>query len=167
MKIPKSVIDELVKRVDEEQALRLKWPKDAPGEAFLNKVRKIDAENTKFLKELISKYGWPTISQVGKDAARAAWLTVQHTPDKEFRKECLELMKLAGPSEVENQNLARTIDRVRILDGLPQYYGTSFTLTPEGAWAAKNIEDLNNVDTRRAAMGLTTLEEDTKRINND
>src|ERR1043165_4700650 len=43
---------------------------DAVGDA--------DKENTARLTKVIDQSGWPTVTQVGPDGARAAWLLVQH-----------------------------------------------------------------------------------------
>lgn len=155
---------ELLARVEKEQALRRQWPNE-PDEEFFDKVRKIDKENTEFFKKFLKKFGWPQISKFGKEVAEAAWLTVQHTPDKEFRKQCLVLMKSIDASEIEQPYLARTIDRIRVLDGKKQLYGTNFTKAKDGKWQAQDIENPKNIDERRATMGLPLLAEDTKRVN--
>ena len=96
----------------------------------------------------------------------AAWLIAQHTPDKDFLKQCLKLMQ-ENPTEVEPHNLARTIDRVRLAEGKLQYYGTHFGLQPNGRYEVLPIEDTENVEKRRLAMGLPTIAEGTKRANNE
>lgn len=72
-----------------------------------------------------------------------------------------------NPNEVALQNLARTIDRVRIAEGKLQYYGTHFQPTPDGKYKPLPIEDEEHVDKRRAAMGLATIAEKTKKYNEE
>lgn len=161
MEITKQFKEELIQRAEAEQVLREEWNQDLDNPELIEKVRKIDAANTKFLKEVVKKYGWPKISEVGKKAAMAAWLISQHTPDPEFRRHCLVLMQ-EKPDEIEPQNLARTIDRVRILDGKLQYYGTHFKQKSDGTHEVIPTEGVENVEKRRAEMGLPTIEEKLK-----
>ncbi len=147
-----------------DQSARLAWEKDFENEGLRDRVRKVDADNTVFLKKLIAEYGWPKISIVGKDVALEAWYIAQHTPDKDFLKECLKLMQ-QNPNEVEAFNLARTIDRIRLGDGLPQYYGTHFIQSSDGKWVPQPIEDEDNVDERRAKIGQPSMEEKLKEYN--
>lgn len=58
------------------------------------KVQEIDRANLVKLKRIVSRFGWPTITLVGKRASRMAWLLVQHADsDVKFQEQCLELMK--------------------------------------------------------------------------
>jgi hypothetical protein len=102
-----AIKNELLQRAEAEQALRKEWG-DNDNEEIRLKVLAQDADNTIFLKYLIKSKGWPKMSEVGKEVAMAAWLIAQHSPDRAFRKHCLELMQEA-PEEVEPQNLVRTI----------------------------------------------------------
>lgn len=148
---------ELLKRAEAEQALRAEWG-DSDNEELRLKVLAQDTENTIFLKKLIKGAGWPKITKVGKEAAMAAWLIAQHSPDKDFRRLCLELMQEA-PDEVEPHNIARTIDRVRIEEGKQQYFGTHFMKSEDGTWIPMPIEDEEHVEQRRADYGLPTIAE--------
>jgi len=120
----------------------------------------VDQNNTASLKMIVRRMtGWPTISDVGAEAADAAWLIAQHADhDPEFQLECLDLMKAAPENEVPRPNIARLEDRVRLNMGKPQLYGTQFDEV-YGVFIPRPIEDLYNVDDRRKAMGLGTLSE--------
>lgn len=157
--------DELLRRAIKEQKLCKKWEKDLKNEEIIEQVRQLDADNTNFLKDLVSRKGWPKISQVGEKAAQAAWLILQHSPDKEFMESCLAQMQ-AMPDEVDPKYLARTIDRVRILNGRLQYYGTHWRENPDGTPEVLPIEDEDHVEERRASMGLPTIEDQTKKYEN-
>ena len=61
-----------------------------PGNGGLSEL---DNDNTDKLKEIIKLHGWPTFSKFGQEACQNAWLIVQHSPDLNFQKECLDLMK--------------------------------------------------------------------------
>lgn len=158
-----NTIKDLLDRTKAEQALREEWGLSDNEELRL-KVLALDSENTAFLKQLVANSGWPKLSTAGKEAATAAWLIVQHSPDKVFRKHCLDLMQ-ENPSEVEPQNLARTVDRVRIDEGKQQYFGTHFMKGQDGSWEPMPIEDEKNVEARRAEYNLPTLEAKIKEYN--
>lgn len=154
---PNDIAQQLRKRAAHEQRLRQTWEESPDNEEIRNQVRETDKANTSFLEEVVSRYGWPKLSEVGEETAEAAWLIAQHTPDESFLKRCLELMQ-NSPSEVKPQNLARTIDRVRLNTGQNQLYGTHFTQNKDGIWEPLPIEDPAAVEERRVAMGLPTIE---------
>lgn len=125
----------------------------------------IDVKNTQRMKEIVAEIGWPTISKVGSQASNMAWLLVQHADlDNVFQQSCLELMKAQSVNEVDRQNVAYLEDRVRIHKGQPQIYGTQFYTNEQGELVPRPIEDLENVDKRRAEVGLNTLAEYTADI---
>lgn len=165
-KYPPSVKNELIARAQKEQDLRQLWEKDLQNERIREEVRITDDQNTAFLKRVVSKYGWPKVSEVGKKAAESAWLMLQHSPEIKFMEKCLKLME-AMPNEVEPPNLARTIDRVRILKGKFQYYGTHFQQIDNSKYEAMPIEDREHVEERRKIMKLPPIEEKLKELNQD
>ena len=66
-------------------------------------------------------------------------------------------------TEVSLANVAYLTDRVLLAEGKKQLYGTQFT-TIDGKSQPRPMEDEANVDKRRAEMGLTTLAEYAKQI---
>ena len=104
---------------------------------------------------------------VGEDGALAAFLLVQHADrDPQFQKKCLPLLEAAvRVGEASASNLAYLTDRVLIAEGKPQRYGTQFQ-TVGGKSAPFPIEDAENVDARRNAVGLGPLAEYAKQIEN-
>jgi uncharacterized protein YoaH (UPF0181 family) len=121
-----------------------------------SKLKAVDGENRARLKEIVQQYGWPGISLVGKDGAQAAWLLVQHADaDREFQKVCLERMEALPDGEVEKQAVAYLTDRVLVGEKKPQRYGTQMG----NDFKPAPIEDPDNVDERRAEVGLPPLAE--------
>ena len=60
---------------------------------IFEEVDSVDNKNLTRLKEIVDQYGWPTYSLVGKEAANAAFLIVQHAvSDRPFMRKCLLLM---------------------------------------------------------------------------
>jgi hypothetical protein len=131
---------------------------------LLEELTAIDQANTKWMKEVIEKHGWPGKSLVGDDGASAAWLMVQHADlDKPFQKKCLALMEAMPPGEVRGENIAYLDDRVRIGEGKPQKYGTQ-TTEVDGVFKPSPIEDEEHVDERREKLGMMPLAEYLKQI---
>lgn len=126
---------------------------------FMKRMLKEDSAHTRRLIAILDSHGWPGRSRVGDAAANAAWLIVQHSPDHEFQKSILELLRQPEyRDEVDPGDLALLTDRVRGHEGLPQIYGSQFDIV-DGALVIPPIEDAANVDARRAAVGLPPMEE--------
>lgn len=120
-------------------------------------VTNADQENTIWFKEIIEKHGWLTFTMVGKEGAQSAWLLVQHADaDPKFQRHCLDLMAKSPRNEVSLSNLAYLTDRVLLAEGKKQLYGTQF-IRLLGKLQPRPLEDEQNVDKRRAEMGLSTL----------
>ncbi len=150
---------ELLRRLKEDQRIRVE-PKPR-----LVEWMKIDADNTAFMKKVIDKHGWPGKSLVGADGARAAFLLVQHaTADPAFQKQSLALLRKAvAKGEARASSAAYLTDRVLVLAGRPQIYGTQFH-TVAGQLVPEAIEDEANVDVRRKEVGLGSLAEYAKQV---
>ena len=119
----------------------------------------VDSGNTLRMKEIVGQIGWPIVSKVGSEASHIAWLLVQHADHNvDFQEQCLGLMKKLGEPEVSSRDIAYLEDRVRVNRKLPQLFGTQFTEV-DGQFVPKEIEDPEHVDERRQAMGLGTLAE--------
>lgn len=122
----------------------------------LEEINKIDTQNQKRLKEIVAQHGWPGQSLVGKEGANAAWLLVQHADtDRAFQQKCLDLMKAMPAGEVEKKNIAYLTDRVLVGQKKQQRYGTQL----DNKCEPQPIEDPDNLDKRRAEMGLNTMAE--------
>jgi Family of unknown function (DUF6624) len=141
---------ELLRRVEHEQAARRAGDMAA--------ATRLDAANLPWLKRVIAEHGWPGRSLVGEDGAHAAWLLVQHaTGDQAFQAHCLELLTAAAAQDEASQAaVAYLTDRVLMLAGEPQVYGTQLT-GRDGQWVPKRLRDPGRVGELRAAAGLGPL----------
>jgi hypothetical protein len=125
----------------------------------------VDRNNTAAMKGIINEIGWPTVTKVGAEASRAAWLLVQHADeDPAFQKQCLLLMKEQATGEVEARDMAYLEDRIRVNTGQKQVYGTQMFETRDehgqiSKYEPQPIEDPEQVNERRASVGLETIEE--------
>jgi hypothetical protein len=157
---------ELAAMVKEDQDARYAvFQGNKPDEKLLKRMAEIDAKNTKRMKEIVAKVGWPGKSLVGAEGAGNAFLLVQHADlDVAFQKQCLPLLeKAVKQAEASGKNLAYLTDRLLVADKKRQLYGTQFTWK-DGEWVPFPIEDEANVDKRRKEMGLESMAEYTKAL---
>lgn len=150
---------ELLCRAEKDQAARSQLEPDAET------LTSVDAENLTWLRDLVTKVGWPGRSMVGEDGAHAAWLLAQHADqDPAFQRRCLDLMTEAVKrGEATLSELAYLTDRVLLAEGKPQEYGTQMIGREEG-WVPRNLRDPETVDERRTAMSLELLRENIARM---
>lgn len=116
--------------------------------------------HTPTLKAIFEKYGYPNYDLVGKKGANNYWLCVQHCDhDLKFQEQVLNGMeKEVKVNKADGKNYAYLTDRVNINSGKPQLYGTQVDWKDDLA-VAKNLEEPEMVNQRRASVGLGTLEE--------
>lgn len=121
----------------------------------------VDAANAVRMEEILEEYGWPRWSLVEEDGAEAAWVLVQHADmNLELQKRGLSLLEAAvAANDASPSDLAYLIDRVRVAEAKPQVYGTQVSVGEDGTVTPRTpIEAEDEVDTRRAAVGLGPLE---------
>jgi hypothetical protein len=120
-----------------------------------------DHDNIRWFKAMLDQHGWPTVTTVGEEGARAAWLLVQHADrDPELQARALSLMQEAvSRDEAFASELAMLTDRVLLAQGKPQRYGSQFESLADGSMVLRPTEDVQGLDARRAAVGLPSMEE--------
>jgi hypothetical protein len=148
------------------------WPmqqmfKQLPDSAGRN-LEDVEKENfarhQPILERIIRQVGYPGFRQVGEKSANNFWLLVQHADAAPaFQRQILKLML----AEVKRKNAspinyAYLTDRVAINAGQPEEYGTQVTYdgvgTPAVKAVPKSLRDPENVNKRRAAIGMEPLE---------
>jgi hypothetical protein len=119
----------------------------------------IDSKNLAELERIVQRYGWPGADLVGADASNAAFLILQHAPLAR-QKALLPLFRRAvSAGNARAADLALLEDRILVGEGKKQLYGSQVTAGPEGVPRLHPIEDPDNVDSRRSAVGLPPLKE--------
>ena len=133
---------------------------EARREGDWNKVQQLDREHSEFLSHLIQEAGWPRISEVGPDGARAAWLLAQHADhNSELQKAVLEAMTEYLPEgEANSQDVALLYDRVAVAEGRAQRYATQGRCVGEEGWKPNEIANPEKVDLLREEMGLSPFD---------
>lgn len=135
-------------------------------EEYRTRLTEIDEENTRWMKSVVDEQGWPTISMVGEEGSKAAWLLVQHADrDVKFQRKSLDLMLALPEEEVLAIDVAYLTDRVLVAEGKPQLYGTQFHVV-DGKLEPRSIDAESKVDARRQKVGLSTLAEYREQVGN-
>ncbi|MEN2789422.1 DUF6624 domain-containing protein [Sphingomonas oligophenolica] len=165
-----SLRDKLRARVLIDQMLRQAAMAERFGGASLSKdqmaivrgrvwlaIRKVDRDDTAWLKEVVSRDGWVDTEKYGAEASDAAWLLVQHADqDPLFQYRILrELDPILSPGKpkISKRRYALLTDRVMLKITGKQIYGSQL-ICKAGNWGTFPIEDEASVDTRRAQMEL-------------
>ena len=158
--IPAVVRKELVRLGAEDQEVRQDLsPERMQDTVFAKRMLRGDSVRTARLQAIVEAYGWPDSARVGSEAAQAAFLILQHSPVHEFQKEMLPVLEdLAKRDAVPRDQAALLIDRVLMHEGLPQRYGTQFTID-NGRMLLHPVEDEAALEERRRSMGLPSMEE--------
>jgi hypothetical protein len=122
-------------------------------------VEAIDRRNQMVLKTLIPADGWFGRSEYGEDAARAAWLITVHAVNdrKLMREAAARMAPMVADGEVLPAWYASVVDRLAVLEGRPQRFGTQ-PICIAGSWTVGEVEHPASLDARRAELGLQAME---------
>jgi hypothetical protein len=128
----------------------------------LSNMRRADSSNMIVLKKLFKEYGFLGIEEVGKQGSNNFWLMMQHCDgDPKFQEEVLsEMKKHIERKNASSSNYAYLIDRVNVNTGKPQVYGTQMKVNNDrSSYEPQSVIDPENLNKRRAEVGLNTIEE--------
>ena len=159
-----SLRDQLLKRQQAGSALlkrarKKKW-KHGTKEPFLA----FNQASGEIIQEIYDQYGWPGPNIVGKDGTEAcSWLALNNVYDSEFQHLTAELLRDAmTKGECYAGQYASVKDRCLALTYEPTLYGTSpefNTETGRVEYCARHVVDKNNLEKRRAEVGLDNSDE--------
>ena len=121
------------------------------------------------LQAILAEFGWPSRRLVGEDGAAAAWFLLQHAVlAPGLMRAALALAEQSMPTgDCDPKHVALLTDRIRILEGRPQVYGTQHDWDSNGQLSPLPIEVPEQVDERRRRVGLEPLAENTRRVRAD
>jgi len=123
-----------------------------------SEMAKVDADNTAYLKGVVTDVGWIDVERFGRPAADAAFLLVQHSGDLPLMLAALpEIERDVRAGRADGQNFALLYDRTRLMSGGKQRYGSQVRENEDGELVVYRLEDPDRVDARRKEMGLTPL----------
>lgn len=129
-----------------------------------------DLQNDSIFTAMVKKYGFPTLSKVGRLATNAGFLIVQHgnTKYKHYR----EVIKAYKRNDYESILFAKVVDRWRTEHNRKQIYGTSWHRSTETSliygdkWVLEPVKDFRNLNKRRHSIGLCPIEEELEKDTN-
>ena len=135
---------------------------DSPVVGALRRLQgMINDKNLKELESLLSQKGWPKRSEVGPEAAGAAFFVLQHSNAEAQQKYISAFEKCCEENEASWQQYALMFDRMRMNQNKPQKYGTHTYLDPSKGRTDElyPLEDESKVDAWRKEIGLESLKE--------
>ena len=122
-------------------------------------MAELHRRNAGRLNEIMDAVGWPGRKLIG-GASWAPMLVLRNaivTP--QVMRRGLGLVRAAERrGEVEPEYVAILEDRILTLEGRPQQYGTLYDWDDDGELTPILIADLQDVDTRRSAVGMGPLD---------
>ena len=128
---------------------------DNPHHARLDELNRA---NSSRLRQIIAVFGWPGLTLVGAEGARASWRVAMHSyAEPAFMRQCRDLIDRATQGEdAPRWQFAMIDDRIRVLEGQPQRYGTQLRHGPAGI-EPHPIENDSRVNSMRMQAGLPLL----------
>ena len=155
-------------RLDEETRAELADTGELFTSGYEPRMARVHERNARRLRHIIESVGWPGTDLVGADGAHAAWLVLQHAiAEPELLRRTLPLLKAAACAGVADPSHAALLeDRIRFFEGRPQRYGTQLDWDAEGNLSPGDVEELEQLDDRRLAVGLPSLGEQMEEARN-
>lgn len=126
-------------------------------ELFKN-MKTTDSLNLIQVEKILSKYGWLGADKIGIQANTTLFMVIQHA-DLPAQLKYLPVMRTAvKQGNAKAASLALLEDRVALKQGKKQIYGSqvSWNMETNVSFVAP-LEDPDNVDKRRTAVGLPAL----------
>jgi len=118
-----------------------------------------DSVNLLNVKAILDQYGWVGEDKVGPQANTTLFLVIQHA-DLATQQTYLPMMRKAvADKKAEPSALALLEDRVALGEKRRQTYGSQIGEDSTGTAYVLPLADPDNVDKRRAEVGLTPLAE--------
>lgn len=146
-----------------EIAMELQAREDRDQEAYRSKNPErtsILADNIRYLREVVTTYGWIDISRFGKSAAAAAILIVKHSSDLRLVQDALSVAERDAKENGGGKELVSIlVDDCLISLGQKQKYGTQITEDEHGRPYVIPVEDLRKVEEYRKELGILSWKE--------
>jgi hypothetical protein len=123
-------------------------------------INKKDSSNLVIVTSILDKYGWLGADVVGGKGNQTLFLVIQHS-NRATQEKYLPMMREAVKNgKAEGSRLALLEDRVALAQGKKQIYGSQISQDPvTHAYYVRPLEDPDNVDKRRAEVGLEPMAE--------
>lgn len=128
--------------------------------ALWKQIAQKDSLNLIKVRKILDTRGWLGEDIIGRNGNSTLFLVIQHA-DLEIQKKYLPMMREAvKKGNARASSLALLEDRVALRQGKKQIYGSQIGRDPEtGEHYLSPLQDPDNVDQRRAAVGLGPLQD--------
>ena len=155
----KAIQSELAKRLELDQSVRNpEVLKKGMSEKDMEKMAKVDTDNTAYLKKLVSEIGWINAKRFGSQTALAAFVIVQHSADIRLMLAVIPFIRQDVDNKLTDaQDYALLYDRLQEFLGDKQRYGTQLREMPNGEYMVSPLENREKVDEFRKELGLEPL----------
>ena len=121
---------------------------------------KQDALNLIKVRAILDKYGWLGADVVGKQGNSTLFLVIQHANQATQEKYLPMMREAVKKGKAQGSSLALLEDRVALGRGKRQIYGSQVEIDPKTRlYYVSPLEDPENVDKRRATVGLEPIAE--------
>lgn len=168
----KPLQEELLAIYEDDQGIRRVFieaqkqydPKSPQMDSLIRIMLYKDSINLIKVKAILDKHGWVGPEKVGGQANMTLFLVIQHA-DLPTQQQYLPMMREAVKNnKASGSNLSLLEDRVALREGRKQMYGSQIGRDREtGKFYISPLEDPDNVDKRRAEVGLGPLADYVKR----
>lgn len=128
--------------------------------SHLKLMNEQDSINLVKVEKILEEHGWLGWDLIGRNANAALFLVIQHA-DLETQEKYLPMLREAVErGDATPADLALLEDRVALRQGKKQIYGSQMAFDQEtGKYYVSPLEDPDNVNKRRAEVGLGPIED--------
>lgn len=120
-------------------------------------MNKFDSVNILRVTNILDTHGWPHRAEVGDEGSQAVFMVIQHADISVQEKYLPHVRDAVKARDVRPSSLALLEDRIAVSNGKKQLYGTQLGMKQDGTYYLDELEDPDNVDKRRASVGLGPL----------
>jgi len=129
-------------------------------EAILGKMEKQDSLNLIIIEKILNERGWLGPDIIGGRGSSTLFAVIQHSPPEILEKYLPMMREAVKKGDFRSDQLGLVEDRHNVYQNRKQVYGSQLDRDPEtGELCVWPIEDPENVDKRRAEIGLNTIQE--------
>ncbi|HET6975974.1 MAG TPA: VWA domain-containing protein [Pyrinomonadaceae bacterium] len=155
----KKVVEELFKMANKQRELLQEVVgKDQAKKSDQEKLHKTYAEHSAKLCQLLKTNGWPLTATVGEDGVFATFQILKNAGTFELQRDLLPVIVAAIKKDpIQKREFAGLYDRLRVSAGMKQLFGTQ-AVSKGGFLVLYPIEDVANLDARRAEFGLSSID---------
>ena len=132
--------------------------------AFWQTILKKDSINLIKVSNILDTQGWPSKKKIGSRGTSTLFFVIQHADLNAQTKYLPMITNAVKSGNLPKRQYAMFYDRLVLRQGKRQVYGTQLAMSKESKKPyVLPLEDVRNVDKRRAEMGLNSMQENLNR----